>query len=57
MDRSDIEDEPEGDELNNEGGTEGEKEECIINPSPLSQLDFYQADPFAQCQGDRMYLT
>lgn len=57
IDGSDIEDDPEEGEINNEGGTDREKEECTINPSPLSQLDFYQADPFAHCQSARMYLT
>ncbi|GAA6232584.1 uncharacterized protein LOC108896746 isoform X2 [Lates japonicus] len=52
MDRSDIEDDPEEGEINNERRTEREKEECTINPNPLSQLDFYQADPFAHCQSD-----
>uniref|UniRef100_UPI0037E7E659 epidermal growth factor receptor substrate 15-like n=1 Tax=Semicossyphus pulcher TaxID=241346 RepID=UPI0037E7E659 len=52
MDRSDIEDDPEEGETSNEGEKEREKEEPTINPNPLSQLDFYQADPFAHCQSD-----
>ncbi|XP_071347185.1 nestin-like isoform X2 [Trachinotus anak] len=52
MDRSDIEDDLEEGEINNEGGAKREKEECNINPNPLSQLDFYQANPFAYCQSD-----
>ncbi|XP_041804750.1 dentin sialophosphoprotein-like isoform X2 [Chelmon rostratus] len=52
MDRSDIDDEPEEGEINNEGGKEREKEESTINANPLTQLDFYQADPFAHCQSD-----
>lgn len=54
MDRSDIEDDPEEGEINNEGEKERENQESTINPS---QLDFYQADPFAHCQSDRMYQT
>ncbi|XP_051267272.1 uncharacterized protein LOC127369693 isoform X2 [Dicentrarchus labrax] len=46
IDRSDIEDDPEEGEINNTGENEREKEESTINPNPLSQLDFYQADPF-----------
>lgn len=49
MDRSDIDSE-EG-EINNEVEKEREKEE----QNPLTQLDFYQADPFAHGQSDRMY--
>uniref|UniRef100_A0A8D3BAV7 Epidermal growth factor receptor substrate 15 n=1 Tax=Scophthalmus maximus TaxID=52904 RepID=A0A8D3BAV7_SCOMX len=52
MGRSDIEDYPEEGEINSEGGREREKEECIINPNPLTKLDFYQANPFASCQSD-----
>lgn len=55
MDRSDMEDDPEEDEVNKQGEKEREKEEPTINTNPLSQLDFYQADPFANCQSDRMY--
>ncbi|XP_076600377.1 uncharacterized protein LOC143328851 isoform X2 [Chaetodon auriga] len=51
MDRSDIEDDPEEGEINNEGEKEREKESAI-NANPLSQMDFYQADPFAHCQSD-----
>lgn len=57
MDRSDIEDDPEEVDIQNEGEKEREKEESAINPNPLSQLDFYQADPFAHCQSERMYQT
>ncbi|XP_019117535.2 dentin sialophosphoprotein isoform X2 [Larimichthys crocea] len=49
MDRSDIEDDPEEGDINNEGEKERENQESNINPS---QLDFYQADPFAHCQSD-----
>lgn len=55
MDRSDIEDDPEEGEINSEREKEREKEESAMNANPLSQLDFYQADPFAHCQSDRMY--
>ena len=55
MDRSDIEDDPEEGEINNERENERENEESAMNANPLSQLDFYQADPFAHCQSDRMY--
>ncbi|KAL7386980.1 hypothetical protein ABVT39_016501 [Epinephelus coioides] len=51
-DRSDLEDDPEEGEINNEGDREREKEESTMNPNPLTQLDFYQADPFAHCQSD-----
>jgi len=50
MDRSDIEDNVEVVEINDEGG-----KELAVNPTRLSQLDFYQADPFAHCQSDRTY--
>lgn len=56
MERSDIEDDPEEREINSEGEKDKPKEEAAINTNPLSQLDFYQADPFAHCQGDRMYI-
>ncbi|XP_031146829.1 dentin sialophosphoprotein-like isoform X2 [Sander lucioperca] len=52
MDRSDIEDDLEEGAINNEGEKEREMEESTVNPNPLSQLDFYQADPFAHCQSD-----
>lgn len=55
MDRSDIEDDLEEGAINNEGEKEREMEESTVNPNPLSQLDFYQADPFAHCQSDRTY--
>ena len=54
MDRSDIDDDPEEVEINSEGATEREKEECTINPN---QMDFYKDNPFASCQSDRMYQT
>ncbi|XP_031730799.1 uncharacterized protein LOC116398546 isoform X4 [Anarrhichthys ocellatus] len=47
MDRSDIEDDPEEGEINNDG----EKEPAVYQ-NHLSQMDFYQADPFAHCQSD-----
>ncbi|XP_062259550.1 uncharacterized protein LOC133967876 isoform X2 [Platichthys flesus] len=47
MDRSDIDDDPEEVEINSEGATEREKEECTINPN---QMDFYKDNPFAICQ-------
>ncbi|XP_044075296.1 epidermal growth factor receptor substrate 15-like isoform X4 [Siniperca chuatsi] len=50
MDRSDIEDDPEEGEIDDEGENEREKEDSTF--IPLSQLDFYQADPFAHCQSD-----
>lgn len=53
MDRSDIEDDPEEEgEMNNDGEGEREEEE---GKSPVNQLDFYQADPFAHCQSERKY--
>ncbi|KAK2895811.1 uncharacterized protein [Channa argus] len=51
MDRSDIEDDPEEREID-EKETEREKTEFNIKPNPISQLDFYQADPFAHCHTD-----
>lgn len=51
MDRSDIEDGLEEGDLNAEGENERDQEEFTMNPS---QLDFYQANPFARCQCDRM---
>ncbi|TNN35924.1 Epidermal growth factor receptor substrate 15 [Liparis tanakae] len=50
MDRSDIEDNVEEVEIIDEGG-----KELAVEPTRLSQLDFYQADPFAHCQSDRTY--
>lgn len=55
MDRSDIEDDPEEEEMNSGGQREQGEKKSTINPNCLSQLDFYQADPFAHCQSDRMY--
>ncbi|XP_076733272.1 uncharacterized protein LOC101470953 isoform X1 [Maylandia zebra] len=52
MDRSDIEDGLEEGDLNAEGENERDQEEFTMNPNPLSQLDFYQANPFARCQCD-----
>ncbi|XP_038573107.1 uncharacterized protein LOC119901600 isoform X2 [Micropterus salmoides] len=52
MDRSDIEDDPEEGEINNKGEKERDMEESTLNPNPLSQLDFYQADPFTHCQNN-----
>ncbi|XP_032388193.1 uncharacterized protein LOC116699628 isoform X4 [Etheostoma spectabile] len=52
MDRSDIEEDLEEGAINNEGEKEREMEESTMNPNPVSQLDFYQADPFAHCQSD-----
>ncbi|XP_034743807.1 dentin sialophosphoprotein-like isoform X4 [Etheostoma cragini] len=52
MDRSDIEEDLEEGAINNEGEMEREMEESTMNPNPVSQLDFYQADPFAHCQSD-----
>lgn len=49
MERSDTEDDPEENEINNEVQKLEEH-----SPKPLSQLDFYQANPFANCQTDRM---
>ncbi|XP_024921917.1 uncharacterized protein LOC103396645 isoform X2 [Cynoglossus semilaevis] len=47
MERSDTEDDPEENEINNEVQKLEEH-----SPKPLSQLDFYQANPFANCQTD-----
>lgn len=55
MDRSDIEDDTEEGEIDTEENDERVPAESTINPNPLSQLDFYQADPFVHCQSDRMY--
>ncbi|XP_030581237.1 uncharacterized protein LOC115777470 [Archocentrus centrarchus] len=52
MDRSDIEDGLEEGESNNEGENDREREEFTGNPNPLSQLDFYQANPFAHCESE-----
>lgn len=57
MDKSDIEDDLEERDISNEGETEKGKKESTVNAKPLSQLDFYQADPFAHFQSDRMYQT
>lgn len=54
MDRSDIEDDPEEGEINSEGVKKREQEGSTAEPHPLSQLDFYQADPFARCRNDGM---
>lgn len=51
MDRSDTEDDPEEeDDVHNEGSKEGEE-------NRLSQLDFYQDNPFSHCHGNRTSLT
>nr|XP_046265250.1 uncharacterized protein LOC124069826 isoform X2 [Scatophagus argus] len=50
MDRSDIEDDPEEGEINKDEDGATEKEDSFTNTNPLSQLDFFQADPFAHCQ-------
>ncbi|XP_074544320.1 uncharacterized protein LOC141804018 isoform X2 [Halichoeres trimaculatus] len=52
MDRSDIEDYPEEGETFDEEDKDREKEESSINPNPTDQLDFFQADPFANCQSE-----
>ncbi|XP_047445230.1 uncharacterized protein LOC125010554 isoform X2 [Mugil cephalus] len=52
MDRSDIEDDPEEGEVNNEGVIKTEQEGSTVDPHLVSQLDFYQADPFAHCRND-----
>ncbi|XP_022064231.1 uncharacterized protein LOC110961073 isoform X2 [Acanthochromis polyacanthus] len=57
MDRSDIEDDPDEGELNNVENKDREQEESIVNPKRLSQLDFYQADPFVHCQSDHDLFT
>ncbi|XP_067460716.1 uncharacterized protein [Thunnus thynnus] len=57
MDRSNLEDDPEEDDINNEREIEGKNEESTINPNPLDQLDFYQADPFAHCQSDHGFAS
>lgn len=56
MDRSDIEDYGEEGETFDEEEKHGEREEST-NPNSINQLDFYQADPFAHCQSERMYRT
>ncbi|XP_041658805.1 uncharacterized protein LOC121519842 [Cheilinus undulatus] len=53
MDRSDLEeDDPDDGEAFDDQDKDREKEETGLNPNPVSQLDFYQADPFAHCQSD-----
>ncbi|KAF7649901.1 hypothetical protein LDENG_00134280 [Lucifuga dentata] len=55
MDRSDVEDDIEEGEMKNEEGNEKREkreEDSPYNPNPLSQLDFYQADPFTSCQSE-----
>ncbi|CAN9502870.1 unnamed protein product [Ophioblennius macclurei] len=52
MDRSDIDDDPEDEEMNDERDQEIDPEGSTIKTSPMNQLDFYQADPFAHCQSD-----
>lgn len=54
MDRSDTEYDPEEREINSDDGEKDRlKEEAVVNENPISQLDFYQADPFTH--GDRKY--
>lgn len=54
MDRSDTEFDPEEREINSDDGEKDRlKEEAVVNVNPISQLDFYQADPFTH--GDRKY--
>lgn len=56
MDRSDVDDDLEEVDSNTEVEKEVKAEEAPVGSSRLSQLDFYQANPFAHCQGDRTYL-
>ncbi|XP_013888483.1 uncharacterized protein LOC106535891 isoform X2 [Austrofundulus limnaeus] len=51
MDRSDIDEDPEDTEIHNTGGKKME-EGSTLNPNLLSQLDFYQDNPFTHCQAD-----
>ncbi|KAM4556653.1 uncharacterized protein V3H82_016572 [Fundulus diaphanus] len=51
IDRSDIEEDPENGKIHNERDNEGEKG-STFNPTPLSQLDFYQVNLFTYCQTD-----
>ncbi|XP_029929780.1 uncharacterized protein LOC115374795 [Myripristis murdjan] len=51
IDRSEVEDNIEEEERENKAEEEKrEKEELNTNPNPISHLDFYQADPFINCQ-------
>ncbi|KAM4727491.1 uncharacterized protein FYW61_010761 isoform 2-T2 [Anableps anableps] len=51
MDRSDMEEDPENGKIHNERDNERE-EASALNPTPLSQLDFYQVNLFTYCQTD-----
>lgn len=57
MDGSYIEDDPVEQEVIKEGEKDIVREESAIATNPLSQLDFYEEDPFAHCQSERMYQT
>lgn len=57
MDGSYIEDDPVEREIIKEGDKDIVSEESAIATNPLSQLDFYEEDPFAHCQSERMYQT
>lgn len=57
MEGSDIEDDPVETEIIKEGEKDIVREESAIARNPLSQLDFYEEDPFAHCQSERMYQT
>ncbi|XP_041849314.1 uncharacterized protein LOC121645071 isoform X2 [Melanotaenia boesemani] len=52
MERSDIEDDPEEDDIHNEGDIDRGQKETTLHPNPVSQLDFYQDNPFTHCQTD-----
>lgn len=54
MDPSDTDYDPDPErETNSDGESDRLKEEAAAHEKPVSQLDFYQADPFTH--GDRMY--
>lgn len=54
MDRSDTEYDPEEREINSDDEEKHKlKEEAVVNENPITQLDFYQMDPFTH--GDRKY--
>uniref|UniRef100_A0A1A8IWB1 Epidermal growth factor receptor pathway substrate 15 n=2 Tax=Nothobranchius kuhntae TaxID=321403 RepID=A0A1A8IWB1_NOTKU len=48
MDRSDTEEDPDDREVH----TKEREEDSTFDPKPLSQLDFYQDNPFTHCQTD-----
>uniref|UniRef100_A0A1A8QT41 Uncharacterized protein n=1 Tax=Nothobranchius rachovii TaxID=451742 RepID=A0A1A8QT41_9TELE len=52
IDRSDTEEDPDDREIHTKEREEG----STFDPKPLSQLDFYQDNPFTHCQTDRAYL-